>query len=167
MSRNLRHAWDSQPQNYQFQPTEVSFYTYTFIFILDRISRSLLPLLTHLDMHADKTNTQTIFMVLFTSQSFPHLGRPLNASSGISHRYLSATSFPLTILSHYRYHPMGEFQFFSKDPSWWGKDYTDLWGHLDICPLLDQLHLVSLTCPELSSLISLRVWGDMGNPTVI
>ena len=151
-SKNLRHAWDSQPQNYQFQPTKVSFYNNTFIFICDRISRSLLSLLTHLDMHADKTITQTIFMVLFTSRSFLHLGKPLAALSGISPRYLSATNFPLTILSHYRYNPMGKFQFFSKDPSQWGEDYTDLWGHLDICPSLGQLDLVSVTFPELSSL---------------
>ena len=115
-------------------------------------------------MHADKTITQTIFMVLFTSGSFPHLGIPLDALSGISSRYSSATSFPLNILSHYRYNPMGDFQFFSKDPSQWGKDYTDLWGHLDICPSLGQLHLVSLTFPELSSLISLRAWGEVGKP---
>ena len=149
-----------QPQNYGFKPIQVSFYTYTFIFMHDRTPRSLLLSLTCLNMHADKAITQTIFMVQFTSGSFPHLGRPLDASSGISPRYLSATSFPLTILSHYRYNPMGKFEFFSKDPGWWGKTYASLWGHLDICPPLYQLHLTSMTYPELSSLTSLRVWGD-------
>ena len=115
-------------------------------------------------MHADKTITQTTFMVLFTYGSFPHLGRPLDASSGVSPGYLSTTSSPPTVLSHYRYNPMDEFQFFSKDQFQWGKDYTDLRGHLDICSLLDQLPLVSLTLPEISSFISLRVWGDTEKP---
>ena len=113
-------------------------------------------------MHADKTITQTIFMVLFTSRSFPDLGSPLDALYGISPRYSSPTSFPLTVLSHYRYNTMDESQFFSKDRSQWGKDFIDLWGHLDICPLLGQIHLVYLTFPEISFLISLRAWGDVG-----
>ena len=112
-------------------------------------------------MHADKNITQTIFAVQFTCGSFPHLGRPLDASSGISPRYLSATIFPLTVLSHYRYNPMGEFEFFLKDHCQWGKAYAYLWGHLDICPSLGQLHVAPMIYPELSSLISLRAWGDV------
>ena len=111
-------------------------------------------------MHADETITQTIFAIQFTSRSFSHLGRPLDASSGISPRYSSATSFPLTISSHYRYNLMSKFEFLSKDPGQWGKTYASLWGCLDICPSLDQLHLASMTYPELISLTSLRAWGD-------
>ena len=55
---------------------------------------------------------------------------------------------------------MGKFKFFSKDPSQWGKTYAYLWGNLDICQSLDQLHLASMTYPELSSLISLKACGD-------
>ena len=115
MSRNLRHVHKIiQPQNYGFKLIEVSVYTYTFIFIPDRTPRTLLLSLICLNMHADKTITQTIFVVQFTSGSFPHLGRPLDALSDISLRYSSATSFPLTVLSHYRYNPMGEFEFFPR-----------------------------------------------------
>ena len=42
-----------------------------------------------------------------------------------------------------------------------GKTYASLWEHLDICPSLDQLHLASMTYPELPSLTSLRAWGDV------
>ena len=150
-----------QPQNYCFQPITVSFYTYTFIFMHDRTLGSLLLSLTCLNMPGDKTITQTIFVVQFTSRSFPHLGRPMDTSSSISLRYSSATSFPLTISSHYRYNMMSKFEFFFKDPGWWGKTYASLGGCLDICPPLDQLHLASETYPELSSLTSLRAWGDM------
>ena len=36
-----------------------------------------------------------------------------------------------------------------------------LWGHLDICPLLHQFHVTSITQLELSSLTSLKAWGDV------
>ena len=55
---------------------------------------------------------------------------------------------------------MSEFEFFSKHPSQWGKIYASLWGCLDICPPLDQLHLATITYQELFSLTSLRAWGD-------
>ena len=55
---------------------------------------------------------------------------------------------------------MSNFEFFSKDSSQWGETYASIWGHLDICPLLDQLHLASITYSKLSSLTSLRAWGD-------
>ena len=58
---------------------------------------------------------------------------------------------------------MSDFEFFSKDPSWWGKTFASIWGHLDICPLLNQFHLASITYPELSSLTSLRAWGMQKN----
>ena len=56
---------------------------------------------------------------------------------------------------------MSDFEFFSKDPSWWGETFASIWGDLDICPLLNQFHLASITYPELYSLISLRAWGDV------
>ena len=56
---------------------------------------------------------------------------------------------------------MSNFKFFSKDPSWWGDSFQLLWGHLDICPSLNQFHVASITHSELSSLTSLKAWGDM------
>ena len=38
--------------------------------------------------------------------------------------------------------------------------FLSIWGHLDICPLLQQFHVTSITQSELSSLTSLKVWGD-------
>ena len=35
-----------------------------------------------------------------------------------------------------------------------------LWGHLDICPSLQQFHIPSVTQLELSSLTGLKAWGD-------
>ena len=55
---------------------------------------------------------------------------------------------------------MSKFEFFSQDPSQWGETYASIWGCLDICPPLDQLHLASMTYPKLSYLTSLRAWGD-------
>ena len=126
----------------------------------DRTPRTLLLSLTCLNGPTDVTITQTIFMVCFTSRSFPHLGIPLDASPGVSPGYSSATSFWLTIFSHYRYDPMSKFEFFSKDPSWLEEAFLSLWGHLDLCPILDQFHLASISLSELSSLTSLRAWGD-------
>ena len=40
------------------------------------------------------------------------------------------------------------------------ENFASMWGHLDICPLLNQFHLSSITYLELSSLTSLRAWGD-------
>ena len=93
-------------------------------------------LLTHLNILIDKVITQTIFMVLSTSRSFSHLGRPLDASSGISPKYLSATYSQLTTFSFCRYNMMTKYTFFSQGSDRWGKDLALLWGCLGICPLL-------------------------------
>ena len=55
---------------------------------------------------------------------------------------------------------MADYAFFSQGSGWWGKDFLSLWGHLDICPLLHQLHVTSITQSELSSLASLKALGD-------
>ena len=84
------------------------------------------------DRSTDVTITQTIF-AWFASHlgHFPHLGRPLDALHLASPtRYSSATSFPLTIISYYRYDPMSKFKFFSKDPSWLEESFTSLCGTL-------------------------------------
>ena len=52
------------------------------------------------------------------------------------------------------------FEFFSKDSSWWWENFASMWGHLGICLLLNQFHLAFITYSELSSLTSLRAWGD-------
>ena len=41
-----------------------------------------------------------------------------------------------------------------------GETFSSLWGHLDICPLLQQFHITSITQLELFSLTSLKAWGD-------
>ena len=48
-------------------------------------------------MSIDDVNTQTRFMVLFTSMSLLTWGKPLDTSSGISPRYLSTLYSQLTI----------------------------------------------------------------------
>ena len=55
---------------------------------------------------------------------------------------------------------MSKFEFFSKDPSQLEESFIYIWGHLDICPILNQFHLASMSHSELSSLTSLRYWGD-------
>ena len=41
-----------------------------------------------------------------------------------------------------------------------GKAFLSPWGHLDICPLPHQFHITSITQSKLSSLTSLKAWGD-------
>ena len=148
------------PQLHCFQLVKVSFHTYPFILIHDRTPRMLSLSLTCLDRPKDVAITQIIFVVHFTPGSFPHLGRSLVTLPGISPRYSSATSVHLTAFSHHRYDLMSKFEFFSKDPSQLEEAFTYLWGHLDICPLLNQFHMTSILHSELSSFTSLRAWGD-------
>ena len=55
---------------------------------------------------------------------------------------------------------MSDYAFFSKCSSQWGEAFLSLWGHLDICPLLCQFHVTSIIQSELSSLTSLKAWGN-------
>ena len=55
---------------------------------------------------------------------------------------------------------MANYAFFSQGSGQWGKDFLSLWGCLDICPLLCQLHVTSLTQSVLSFLTNLKAWGD-------
>ena len=55
---------------------------------------------------------------------------------------------------------MSKYNFFSKGPSQWGEAFQLLWGHHNICPILQQFHVTSISLSELSSLTSLKAWGD-------
>ena len=55
---------------------------------------------------------------------------------------------------------MTDYAFFLQGSDRWGKDLTLLWGHLNICPSLQQFHISSVIQLELSSLTSLKAWGD-------
>ena len=104
-----------------------------------------------------------------SSWFYSHLGhfvtweRPLDASCGISPRYSSATNFQLTTSSLYRYNMMTDYAFFSQGSNRWGKNLALLWGCLNICPLLQQFHIMSITQEEHSCLTSLKAWGDKEN----
>ena len=61
---------------------------------------------------------------------------------------------------------MTKYAFFAEkaDADRWGKDLASLWGNFNICP---QLHWLELPCHsqvELSSISSLKVWGDTQKP---
>ena len=56
---------------------------------------------------------------------------------------------------------MSDYAFFSKDPSQWGEAFQSLWRHHDICPILECFHVTSISQSELSSLTSLKTWGDL------
>ena len=59
---------------------------------------------------------------------------------------------------------MTKYAFFAKKVDRWGKDLASLWGNFKICP---QLHWLELPChsqAELSSISSLKVWGDTQKP---
>ena len=117
--------------------------------------------LTCLIMPINNIITQTIFVVLFTSRSLLTWGKPLDASSGISPRYLSATYSQLTTSPFfYRHHMMTDYAFFSQGSDRWGKNLIPLWGHFTICPPLHQFHISSITQSMLSSLTSLKAWRE-------
>ena len=124
----------------------------------DRTPSTLSLLLTCPNMPADKILTQTIFNL--HPGHFLTWERPLDTSSGVSPRYLSATNSQLTTSPHYRHSAMSNYDFFFKDPSQWQETFQSLWGHLDICSVLHQFHITSITYLELSSLTSLKAWGD-------
>ena len=55
---------------------------------------------------------------------------------------------------------MSEYNFFFQDPTQWGDALQSIWGCHDICPLLRIFHTASITQSELSSLTSLKAWGN-------
>ena len=55
---------------------------------------------------------------------------------------------------------MSEYEFFSKDPAWWGSALQSIWGCHNICPLLRSFYTTSITQSKLSSLTGLKSWGD-------
>ena len=55
---------------------------------------------------------------------------------------------------------MSEYMFFSKDPAQWGEAFQSILGCHDIYLLLRNFHAASITQLELSSLTSLKAWGD-------
>ena len=60
----------------------------------------------------------------------------------------------------YRHPIMTDYAFFSQESNKWGKEMALLWGSLTICPPLQQFHISSIIPAELSSLTSLKAWGD-------
>ena len=144
-------------QHWCSQHITVRFHTYLFISIHDRTLLILMLSLTHPIMPIDNVNTQTIFMVLFTSGSLLTWGKTLDASSSISPRYLSTIYSHLTVPPSFYRHPiMTDYAFFSQGLDRWGKEMALLWGSLTNCPLLQQFHIPSITAVELSSLTSLK-----------
>ena len=138
----------------------VSFYTYFFISIHDKTLLIFMLSWACSIMPINNINTQTMFMVLFTSGSLFTWGKPSDASSGVSPRYLSTTHSQLTISPFFYRNPfMTDCTFFSLGPDRWKKDLSPQWGHLTICPPLWQFHFPSVTNLELSSLMSLKAWG--------
>ena len=55
---------------------------------------------------------------------------------------------------------MTDYVFFSQGLDRWGKEMVLLWGSPTICPPPQQFHIPSLPPAELSSLTSLKAWGE-------
>ena len=97
-------------------------------------------------------------MAQFTSGLFPHLGK----TPGCHFWFLPQlfTCHWLSVAQSLSLQDMSDYDFFSKSPSQWRIAFQSLWGHHDICPLLDHFHVTSITQSELSSLTSLKAWGN-------
>ena len=87
----------------------------------------------------------------------PHLESPPSIC------LLSTVSKPYPFI-FYRHYTMAEYTFFLQKVERWRKDIASLWGNLNICPQLHQLQLPCHTQAELSSLNSLKVWGEVQKP---
>ena len=120
-------------------------------------------------MSAIEVKTQTRFMVLFTSRSLLTWEKSLDASPGISPRYICLSSIPnqLYPLLFYRHHTMTEYAFFLQKVDQWRKDMALMWRDINICHLLLWFQIPSLSWAEPSSLKSLRAWGRDRNPAMI
>ena len=111
-------------------------------------------------MPTDKVITQTIFVVQFTSRSLSHLGETLRCLIWHLPQVFICYLLSINYILFYRYKMLTNYAFFSQGSHRWGKDLTLLWGHLNIWPSLQQFHITSITQSELSSLTSLKAWGD-------
>ena len=86
-------------------------------------------------MSVDDVDTQMRFMVLFTSKSLLTWEKPLDASPGISPRYLFTIYSQLTIspfLLQTSYNDRVCFLFTRVDM--WRKEMAQMWGNINICP---------------------------------
>ena len=55
---------------------------------------------------------------------------------------------------------MMEYAFFLQKVDWWRKDMALMWGDINICPSLQHFRIPSLSPADLSSLNSLKAWGE-------
>ena len=61
---------------------------------------------------------------------------------------------------------MTEYAFFLQKADQLRKDMSLMWGDINICPLLHQFQIPSLSQAELSSLNGLRAWGRDRTPAM-
>ena len=111
-------------------------------------------------MSVVEVKTQTRLKVLFTSGSLLTWGKPLDALPGISPMYSPAIYSQSTIspfLLQTSHHD--RVCLFLQKVDRWRKEMALMWADINICPLLQQFQIPSLSQVELSSLNSLRVWG--------
>ena len=59
---------------------------------------------------------------------------------------------------------MTEFDFFTDRVDRWTKNFSTLWGNINICPHLNHLELPCHSPVELISVSSFKVWGNIQSP---
>ena len=112
-------------------------------------------------MFINDVNTQTRFMVLFTSGSLLTWGKPLrhliwHLPQVFVYHLLSISDIAFLFQTSC----YDGLWLFSQGVDRWRKEMALMWGNLTICPPLQQFHISSLTPAELSSLTSLKAWGE-------
>ena len=86
---------------------------------------------------------------------FPYLGK--TPGHHVQHLCQVFVCHWLSVDQFLSLHYMSDYDFFSKSPNQWREAFQSLWGHHDICPLLDQFHVASIMQSELSFLTSLKL----------
>ena len=158
---------DAYTQQYCcFQLIKVSFYNYPLISIHDRIPRTLSLSLTCLNMPADKIVTQTNIVVQFISRSLGHLGETPGCLAWHLHQVFVCHQLSTNCILSLQIQHHGWLCLLFPGLQLVGQWFLSLWGHLDICPLLCQLHVTSITQLELSSPTSLKAWEMQRNSAV-
>ena len=152
---------DLHLEYFQYWPIKVSVYTCSFVFMHDRMLRAILWSWTCPHTLTDKIITRAIFVAWFTSRLFPHPRK----TPGCHVKCL-----PQVFVCHWL--SVDQFLSLQDNPVWvtmisspralaMGGGLSVILGVPWYLPTIGSLPCCSITQSELSSLTSLKAWGNL------